>query len=233
VSGPVAINTKPVAPIYGKVPQPSGEARLDIEVPPPAKEPATKAPAAKVAAPAPAVKAPEPVKAPAPSPMPATASAPQGNGGKMSLREKLMQEQLQKKQQQNVVETREPVLDEVMEIWGQMRDQLKAQAKHGAVTSMNLASVRLDGLTVVIKSVSLLNQKFLETEFATEFTEGLRQRFHNQRVHLKFEVDESAVEQPKDLEPKYLNATERLKLMAEQYPLVLELKERLKLDLGF
>jgi hypothetical protein len=46
-------------------------------------------------------------------------------------------------------------------------------------------------------------------------------------------VDESAIEQPKDLEPKYLNATERLKLMVEQYPLVLELKERLKLDLGF
>lgn len=151
----------------------------------------------------------------------------------MSLREKLMQEQLQKKQQQDVVETRDPVMEEVMELWGLMRDQLKAQAKHGAVTSMNLASVRLEGLAVIIRSVSLLNQKFLETEFATEFTERLRQRFHNQRVHLKFEMDESAIEQSKDLEPKYLNATERLKLMAEQYPLVLELKERLKLDLGF
>jgi DNA polymerase-3 subunit gamma/tau len=151
----------------------------------------------------------------------------------MTLRDKLMQEQLQKKQQHSPVEMRDPVMEEVMELWGQMRDQLKEQAKHGAVTSMNLASVRLEGLAVIIRSVSLLNQKFLETEFATEFTERLRQRFHNQRVHLKFEVDESAMEQPKDLEPKYLNATERLKLMVEQYPLVLELKDRLKLDLGY
>lgn len=233
VGGPVAINTKPVAPVYGKVPQPSGEARLDIEVPPPAKETAPPPPVAKAPRPEPAHQAPQPAKVVPPAAAPVPAPPAPGNGGKMSLREKLMQEQLQKKQQQNPVEMREPVMEEVMELWGQMRDQLKAQAKHGAVTSMNLASVRLEGLAVIIKSVSLLNQKFLETEFATEFTERLRQRFYNQRVHLKFEVDESAIEQPKDLEPKYLNATERLKLMVEQYPLVLELKERLKLDLGY
>ena len=234
VSGPVAIGTKPVAPVYGKVPQPSGEARLDIEVPPPAKETAPPPPpVSKVPRPEPAPQAPQPANVTPPAAAPVPAPPVQGNGSKMSLREKLMQEQLQKKQQQNPVEMRDPVMEEVLELWGQMRDQLKAQAKHGAVTSMNLASMRLEGLSVIVRSVSLLNQKFLETEFATEFTERLRQRFHNQRVHLKFEVDESAMEQPKDLEPKYLNATERLKLMVEQYPLVLELKERLKLDLGF
>lgn len=232
VSGPVAIGTKPVAPIYGKVPQPSSEARLDIEVAPTTKEMAPPPAEVKASKPEPAPQVPEPPKAIPPVAAPVV-SAAAGNSNKMSLREKLLQEQQQKKQQQTAVETREPVMEEVMELWGHLRDQLKAQSKHGAVTSMNLASVRLEGLAVVIKSVSLLNQKFLETEFATDFTERLRQRFHNQRVHLKFEVDESTVEQPKDLEPKYLNATERLKLMAEQYPLVLELKDRLKLDLGF
>ncbi|MCU0394357.1 MAG: DNA polymerase III subunit gamma/tau [Chitinophagaceae bacterium] len=232
VGGPVALKTRPVTPIYGKAPSPSGEAKLEIETPPTIK--AAPPANASVPPPAPAPVAPPPQPAPArvaapPPPAPVPVTAP---GNKVSLREKILQERLAQKQQQVPVEVREPVLEEVQELWEKLKAQLKEQSKHGTVTSMNLASVRVEGLSVVITSTTLMNQRFIEME-ATEFTEWLRRQFNNPRVHLRFEVDETAQDQPKELEPKYLNATERLKLMVEQYPMVWELKEKLKLDLGY
>ena len=75
-----------------------------------------------------------------------------------------------------------------------------------------------------------LQQKFIDGE-RIALTEYLQQRFHNRR--LSYQV---IVEQRDDLTIKIeapLNSRERFQQLAEQFPLVKELKDRLKLELDY
>ena len=83
----------------------------------------------------------------------------------------------------------------------------------------------------MVKSVSGINQKFIEGE-ATSLLEIFKAHFHNPEITIRFILVEGDA-QPKELEPKYLSSQERYKLMVEQYPLVKELKEKLKLELKY
>ena len=46
-------------------------------------------------------------------------------------------------------------------------------------------------------------------------------------------MDPDALEEPKEVDPKYLSSQERFRMLVADYPIVLELKERLKLQLKF
>jgi DNA polymerase-3 subunit gamma/tau len=233
VAGPVAIKTRTVAPVLSKMPGSKSEAKLTIDEAAAKTTGTVQEPAKPIVAPLPTqTAATPPVQKPAVMPQP-MAEAAKSNGTRMSLIDKLKQDKLAQKNQSETMAERQPVLEEVLELWGQLHEQVKNSQKHGTSTSIAIAQIRVEGLQVVVTCASLINQKFIEQE-ATQFTEWLRQRFNNPKVQLKFEVLENTADTAKEeLEPKYLNAGERLKLMAANYPLVLELKDRLKLDLGY
>jgi hypothetical protein len=48
-----------------------------------------------------------------------------------------------------------------------------------------------------------------------------------------FEVNESDEDKNRTIEPKYLSSAERFRLMASEFPAILDLKEKLKLELGY
>jgi DNA polymerase-3 subunit gamma/tau len=114
--------------------------------------------------------------------------------------------------------------------WQEFVEQLKAN-RNPAVQSFELAELRVvndEQFTVV--APNNLQQKFIDGE-RIALTEYLQQRFHNRR--LSYQV---VVEQRDDLTIKIeapLNSRERFQQLAEQFPLVKELKDRLKLELDY
>lgn len=114
--------------------------------------------------------------------------------------------------------------------WQEFIEQLKAN-RNPAVQSFELAELRLvseEQFTVV--TPNNLQQKFIDGE-RIALTDYLQQRFHNRR--LSYQV---VVEQREDLSIKIeapLNSRERFQQLAEQFPLIKDLKDRLKLELDY
>jgi DNA polymerase-3 subunit gamma/tau len=234
ISGPVAVKTKPVAPVFNKAVTQATEARLEIqtEQPAPTKQVQQVPPAPVSAAP---IRPTEAQQTPVNKPMPIAPPQPQETAtasGKMSLLDKMRQQKLTEKQGRVVQEARMPVTEEVQTLWEQYTDKMKAAQKHSTVTNMNLATLSTDGNTVVITSETVFGAKVLEQE-STDLTEMFRNHFYNPMVHIRVEVSDTGDAKPKEIEPKFLNTAERFKLMVDQYPLIKELKDKLKLDLGY
>jgi DNA polymerase-3 subunit gamma/tau len=150
----------------------------------------------------------------------------------MSLIEKLRQEKAAAAGKQVVKQNRPPVLEEVQQLWNNYMASMKAQQKHSTVTNMQLATLAVNGADVLVTCETNFGAKMVENE-ATDLTEILREHFNNRQIQLQVAVDEQAATRPRELEPRYLSTAERFNLMATQYPLVKELKDRLRLDLGF
>jgi DNA polymerase-3 subunit gamma/tau len=237
IGGPIAVKPRAVAPIYGK-PAPiaaATEAKLEIEMPAPAQRKAAPAPppaSASASAVAPAAAAPLPAPPPPPPLYGASATAPAAKGSKMSLIEKLRLEKAAQAGKQVVKENRMPVLEEVQQLWSNYMARMKAQQKHSTVTNMQLATLEVQAADVRVICETNFGAKMVENE-ATDLTEMLREHFNNRQIQLLVTVDEQAANRPRELAPRYLSAAERFNLMVNQYPLVKELKERLRLDLVF
>lgn len=150
----------------------------------------------------------------------------------MSLIEKLRLEKAAQAGKQVVKENRLPVLEEVQQLWNNYMATMKAQQKHSTVTNMQLATLEVQGADVRVICETNFGAKMVENE-ATDLTEILREHFNNRQIQLLVTIDEQAATRPRELEPRYLSTAERFNLMATQYPLVKELKDRLRLDLGF
>ncbi|WP_315820582.1 hypothetical protein [Paraflavitalea speifideaquila] len=116
----------------------------------------------------------------------------------------------------------------LMEHWQQFTQQLK-DAKNPANQSFNMATLVIqDHQTFEVQTNNNLEQKFIEGERRV-LSEFLQQAFNNRQLLFTIVVNENAVialepvEKPVSLRDKYLQ-------IVEQYPLVKELRDRLKLD---
>lgn len=121
--------------------------------------------------------------------------------------------------------------DELLTLaWQEYIDQLKT-LRNPAVQSFELAELRLNdasSFTVVVPNN--LQQKFIDGE-RIPLSEFLQTRFHNRNLTYQL-----IVEQREDLLIKIEippNSRERFTQMVAQYPLVKELKDRLKLELDY
>jgi DNA polymerase-3 subunit gamma/tau len=149
----------------------------------------------------------------------------------LSLLDHLKQKQQQDQANRRAKEIRQPVMEELRTIWDRYAGLLKEQQKHSTVTSFQLANLSVEGDIIHIGCQSSLNQKFIEGEISILLQE-LKAHFHNNNIKVKFMVMEED-SSPKVLEPKYLNSVERFRMMAEEFPLVRELKDKLKLELKY
>lgn len=159
---------------------------------------------------------------------------PSGNlAKKTSLLESLKTEKLRQaasgKEEKPILA---PDIDQVKEIWKHYTELLKQGQRHTIVTSFQIAELRVEGNIVVVTNASRINQRIVESE-ASELLTLFKQRFNNPDIEIRQEVLENDEDRKKEVEPRYLNSHERLKLMAQDYPAVLELKDKLKLELKY
>jgi DNA polymerase III subunit gamma/tau len=118
----------------------------------------------------------------------------------------------------------------LLEIWKQFADELKRN-KNSAALSFEGAELRIiDEQCFEILTNNNLEQRFVEQE-KRKLSDLVQERFHNKNISFTLVVREKTTEHVQ-LE-KTLSKREQFLQMAEMYPLVKELKDKLKLELDY
>jgi DNA polymerase III subunit gamma/tau len=119
----------------------------------------------------------------------------------------------------------------LLEFWQGYTGQLEKQLKHSAAGTFKIAGLELDNEQhFTVRVTALTAQKFIEQE-KTELLDQLQRKFNNRSI--QFDVLVEAGEQ-EDV-PLHLRLTSREKFehLAKTYPLLKELKDRLKLEIDY
>jgi DNA polymerase-3 subunit gamma/tau len=241
VNGPVAIKFEALQSLQikpGTTPQPAsaGGGKLYIQ-------PASTSIAA-VAEPNPGVSKKQPVKEDAAIPvqdqlpaltetavLEAPAKAKVAPSGKKSLLESLRDQHITNRVSENKKDSI-PVTDENLhEHWNCFVEKLKKQSKHTVVTNFNIAQLQVvNDQHFSVTVATSLQQKFIEQE-KTTLLEYLKDCFHNRNIGFTIHISD----QGKDvvISDTTLTTREKYQKIIEQYPLVKELKDRLKLELDY
>ena len=121
-------------------------------------------------------------------------------------------------------------IEPLVRAWQQYADSLR-ENRNPAVQSLELASLRIiDAQTFEVSANNNLEQRFIEQE-KRGISEHLQQLFANKAISFTVIV----VEKTQSDEPtsRPLNKREQFMQIADQYPLVRELKDRLRLELDY
>ena len=228
IDGPVAYRTKAI-PSYNLKKQVADKQTEPQE----AKLYVTTAPEKYLAAepmPEPAVK-PEAVSQPVPT-TPVITTQQVTGGPKKSLLAAL-QEKHQAQGNTGDNNAAIPLTIEAVEaLWAGYAAKCKEKSQHSIANSFETAQLSLtDAETIEVVSLSILTQKFIEQE-KVDVLQLFQQHFNNRKIQFQYRVESSGVElQP--LDNKYLSSSERFRRIAEQHPLVVDLKDKLRLELDY
>jgi len=197
---------------------PSGGARLMVEEGVAAPQPAASQPAAIQ----PTTNQPAP-----PPPNETRSGNPAGLGSLSKLRQQIARSQSGSEESASI-----PLEPEALhKAWQQYADYLR-ENRNPAVQSLELATLRIiDDNTFEAVTANPLEQKFIEHEKRT-LSDHLQKAFSNKAVTFTVIVEEKAHVEEEPAE-KPLNRREQFIKMIEQYPLVKELKDRLRLELDY
>lgn len=134
--------------------------------------------------------------------------------------------------QNKEISIRKELCDEELYIaWGLYIDKLRKQNNHSGISNFKSATLKIiDANTIEIITESNIQQKFIENERAA-LIEHLQAYFNNRYLIYKVIVVEN--ENSKQQTNEHLSAKQQYLKMIEEYPLVKELKDRLKLNLDF
>ena len=132
-------------------------------------------------------------------------------------------------QNKNSIEVKELTEEELYVAWGAFIEKLIEKKNHSAVTNFKMATLNvIDNNTIEIVTGNNIQQKFIEQERAG-LVEHLQSHFCNrQLVYTVIIIENEHNEQPVE---KALTTKEQYFKIIEEYPLVKELKDRLKLTL--
>lgn len=120
--------------------------------------------------------------------------------------------------------------EELQHAWNKYVQKLKDE-RNPASQSFELAQLQInDGNSFEVITSNNIEQKFIEQERNHLFS-FLQQQLKNRLLRFTVLIRENTGQQPKAEAP--LSSKEQFLKMAEQYPLVKELKDRLKLELGY
>ncbi|HVW63015.1 MAG TPA: DNA polymerase III subunit gamma/tau [Puia sp.] len=156
----------------------------------------------------------------------ATATLPAASLGSLSK----IRQQFAARQQQNTIQARALEPGPLTKAWAAYAQQLR-ENKNPAVQSLELAELRIvDDQSFTVVTGNNLEQKFIEQEKRT-LSEFLQKEFANKSISFTVIVEEKPdTEEPVE---RPLNTREQFLQIVEQYPLVKELKDRLKLELDY
>jgi DNA polymerase-3 subunit gamma/tau len=121
-------------------------------------------------------------------------------------------------------------VESLHQAWQQFADSLR-ENRNPAVQSFELATLRIvDAQTFEVSANNNLEQRFIEQE-KRGVSDYLQQLFGNKAISFTVIVEEKApLEEPAG---RPLNKREQFMQIVEQYPLVRELKDRLRLELDY
>ncbi len=119
--------------------------------------------------------------------------------------------------------------EDLKKCWDIFIDKLSEKKNHSAVTNFKMAELRIiDNNSIEIITGNNIQQKFIEHERA-ELVDDLQQYFCNRQLTYNVIIEENEDDSaPKE---KPLNRKQQYLKIIEEYPLVKELKERLRLEL--
>lgn len=143
-----------------------------------------------------------------------------------------MKEALAAKQQDTAVVQSIPLTSGALHVyWEEFIDRFRQANKMTVVSNLQLALLKLLGATEIgIVSRNIVQFRFMEEE-KLEISDFFKQKFNNPALILTLQLDES--QQTQDIGPAPLSSREQFQQMAEKYPLVKELKDRLNMELDF
>ncbi|MES2328450.1 MAG: DNA polymerase III subunit gamma/tau [Bacteroidota bacterium] len=220
IDGPVAFRTKSVTPVqFQPAPAKTPEAKLYIEQ----KQPVVARPA-QTAAP---VMQTQTVTA-----RPVTRTVPVNeNGSKKSLLDVLREKAGDKYAIEEVKEAEILTMDRLTECWNEYTIQLEKQLKHSSAGTFKTARLVIENdIRFTITVSALTSQKFVEQE-RMMLIDHLHTTFNNRAIVFDVLVEASVREDvPVHMR---LNSKEKFEHIAKQFPLVKELKERLKLEIDY
>lgn len=140
-----------------------------------------------------------------------------------------IRQRIKEESQGNDVPVKELNEEELHAAWGGFIEKLVKAANHSAVTNFKLANLKVvDANFIEIETQSPIQQKFIDSERAA-LVEHLQSYFNNKMLTYQVVVVEGEKEDiPQE---KVLTRKDQFLKIIEEYPLVKELKDRLKLEL--
>ena len=220
VDGPIAFKLKQVPSIQITTSAAIPESKLYIETAKPvAANPLAPKPIARPTAVSPN---PEPIKPKAPI---------QLGGNKKGLLDSLREKYGDQYTIEEVKEAEVLNIEKLRSIWDAFAISLEEQKKHSSYGTFKIARLAIDTdilFTVTVTSVT--SQKFVEQE-RMSLLEVIQNGFNNRSIAFQILVDAGEQEEvPVHLR---LNSRQKFERIAEQFPLVKELKDRLKMDIDY
>lgn len=165
---------------------------------------------------------------------PAPAPAPVGTiktGPKKSLLEALKEKAGSNYEIEEVKEAMPLTQESLRAFWDAYIVQLEQQLKHSAVGTFRIASLEIESdihFTVRVSAVTA--QKFIESEKMV-LIDQLQTQFNNRAINFTILVEEGEKEDvPLHMR---LNSKQKFERIAEQYPLVRELRDKLRLEIDY
>lgn len=135
-------------------------------------------------------------------------------------------------EQNNSETTVKPLTEEELYVcWGAFIEKLVERKNHSAVTNFKMASLKIvDATSIEITTGNNIQQKFIDQE-RSALIDHLQDYFSNKQLTYSIII----VETEENNEPveKRLNTKEQYLKIIEEYPLVKELKDRLRLELDY
>lgn len=121
--------------------------------------------------------------------------------------------------------------EELKEAWKNFIEILSSNKNHSAVSNLQSAVLNITGdNSFDIIAASNIHQKFIEAE-RSSLIHHLQTFFNNKLLKYRVLVQKSTdVPQVKEIS---LTSKQQFQLIVEQYPLVKELKDRLRLELDY
>jgi DNA polymerase-3 subunit gamma/tau len=165
-----------------------------------------------------------------PQPAAATTASVKTAGSKISALDKI-RKQYQGNGNATNGNTNQPLeLEALQKAWAEYVVVLK-EARNPAAQPFELALLRVkDENSFEAVTANNIEQKFIEAE-RNKLFHFLQQHLHNRLLQFNVVVEEKATDRPPVDIP--MNAKEQFQKLADQYPMVKELKERLRLDLDY
>ncbi|MDE3235308.1 MAG: DNA polymerase III subunit gamma/tau [Bacteroidota bacterium] len=228
IDGPVAIHTKPVPSVQvktsGLAAPPAAKLMIDQKVQqPPAAQAKPATVAATTATTVPTTPSAKPNAAVKPMPTPGT---------RKNLLDTLREKYGDKYSIEVVPDAEELNKEKLLKCWNEYTVMLEKQGgKPSTVGTMRIAKLHVENETHFTVTVSAFTQqKFIEQE-KLMLADHIQQAFHNRGIHFSILVEEGEKEEaPKQVA---LNSRQRFERIAEQYPLLKDLKDKLKLELDY
>lgn len=122
--------------------------------------------------------------------------------------------------------------DELQAAWTAFAQKLKTEGNHSAVTNFNLAHLAISGENAIdIITENIISQRFIEAERAG-LTDHLQSWFNNRLLTWQVVVEEKEADNSTPSE-RPLNSREQYQQLITEYPLIKELRDRLRLELDY